>query len=450
MTQSNLTFTESQPIPEGYKKTEVGLIPQDWSVQKFGKLFEPSITRIKLKSDDSVAFVGMQDVSESAQLITQKVVKFHEVRSGFTFFGKGDVLVAKITPCFENGKGCITDNLITNIGYGSTEFHVLRANENSVSKFIYYWTVNSTFRKKLELDMVGSAGHRRVPLSSIQNYLIPLPATHAEQQKIATALSDTDNLISELEKFIEKKQAIKTATMQQLLTGKTRLPEFSLRKDGTPKAYKDSELGQIPEDWDIKTYGEIFKFLSTANNARDDLTEEGDYSYIHYGDIHTKFNECIDCEKVSFPQIDKEKVSSVFVKSGDLVMADASEDYAGIGKSIEMINVNIKIVAGLHTFLLRDEKQYYVDGFKAYLHLIPKVKKSMDRLATGLKVYSLSKTVLKTILLPVPLKEEQSAIVAFFNDMNLDIDISEQKLEKLKLIKQGMMQELLTGKTRLV
>lgn len=138
---------------------------------------------MKLKSDDSVAFVGMQDVSESAQLITQKVVKFHEVKSGFTFFGKGDVLVAKITPCFENGKGCITDNLITNIGYGSTEFHVLRANQNSVSKFIYYWTVNSTFRKKLELDMVGSAGHRRVPVSSIQNYLIPLPATHVEQQK---------------------------------------------------------------------------------------------------------------------------------------------------------------------------------------------------------------------------------------------------------------------------
>lgn len=74
----------------------------------------------------------------------------------------------------------------------------------------------------------------------------------------------------------------------------------------------------------------------------------------------------------------------------------------------------------------------------------------MDRLATGLKVYSLSKTVLKTIFVPIPLKEEQSAIVAFLNDMNLDIEISEQKLAKFKLIKQGMMQELLTGKTRLV
>ena len=81
--------------------------------------------------------------------------------------------------------------------------------------------------------MVGSAGHRRVPVSSIQNYLIPLPATHVEQQKIATALSDTDALISKLEKLIEKKQAIKTATMQQLLTGKTRLPEFALREDGS-------------------------------------------------------------------------------------------------------------------------------------------------------------------------------------------------------------------------
>ena len=323
---------------------------------------------------------------------------------------------------------------------------VIKSNINA--NYLYYALNSKTTWQQIENGSFGS-GYKSLSLKNINELKIYVPEI-LEQQKIATALSDTDALISKLEKLIEKKQAIKTATMQQLLTGKTRLPEFALREDGTPKTYKESELGQIPEDWDIKSYGEIFKFLSTANNARDDLGEEGDYSYIHYGDIHTKFNECIDCEKVSFPKIDKEKVSSVFVKSGDLVMADASEDYAGIGKSIEMINVNSNMVAGLHTFLLRDEKKYYVDGFKAYLHLIPKVKKSMDRLATGLKVYSLSKTVLKTIFVPIPLKEEQSAIVAFLNDMNLDIEISEQKLAKFKLIKQGMMQELLTGKTRLV
>src|SRR5690606_899025 len=78
-----------------------------------------------------------------------------------------------------------------------------------------------------------------------------------EQKIVAEALSDTDALISELEKLIEKKQAIKTATMQQLLTGKTRLPEFALREDGTPKAYKESELGQIPEDWELSEIYEL-------------------------------------------------------------------------------------------------------------------------------------------------------------------------------------------------
>lgn len=73
MTQNNQTLLDEKKIPDGYKKTEIGLIPQDWAVQKLGELFEPSITRMKLKSDDSIAFVGMQDVSESAQLITQKV-----------------------------------------------------------------------------------------------------------------------------------------------------------------------------------------------------------------------------------------------------------------------------------------------------------------------------------------------------------------------------------------
>lgn len=93
--------------------------------------------------------------------------------------------------------------------------------------------------------MVGSAGHRRVPLVAIEKYLIPCPPNLQEQSAIADSLSDINNFILALEKLIVKKQAIKTATMQRLLTGKTRLPQFALRKDGSAKGYKKSELGRF-------------------------------------------------------------------------------------------------------------------------------------------------------------------------------------------------------------
>ena len=430
MTQNNQTLLDEKKIPDGYKKTEIGLIPQDWAVQKLGELFEPSITRMKLKSDDSIAFVGMQDVSESAQLITQKVVKFHEVKSGFTFFGKGDVLVAKITPCFENGKGCIADNLITDVGFGSTEFHVLRANQNSVSKFIYYWTVNSTFRKKLELDMVGSAGHRRIPLSSIQNYLIPSPTTQAEQQKIATALSDTDALISELEKLIEKKQAIKTAIMQQLLTGKTRLPEFALREDGTPKGYKDSELGQIPEDWEVICLGDIGQALIGLTYSPNDTAE--------FGTLVLRSSN-VQNSKLSFDNnvfVQMILPDRVIVKEGDILICVRNGSRQLIGKCALIDKKTEGAAFGAFMSVYRT-KSY---GFIFY-QLQSNIIQNQINETMGATINQITNKDLNSFKIMQPLIEkERSAIYEKIKDFDEDINLDIKRLNKLKSIKQGLMQ----------
>ena len=303
--------------------------------------------------------------------------------------------------------------------------------------------------------LLEGKGHTGVPAiaqatTTFRKLKLPLPGIK-EQTAIANALSDVDALISELEKLIAKKQAIKTATMQQLLTGRTRLPQFALHEDGTPKSYKQSELGEIPEDWEVKAYGEIFTFLSTSTNSRADLSNNGDYGYIHYGDIHTKWNNKVNFEIMDLPMISKHLARSAFIEDGDVIMADASEDYNGIGKSIEVFNLgNKKTIAGLHTFLLRDKEGLLSNGYRGYLHSIPVVKSAFDRLATGMKVYGISKNNLSVVLVPVPSKEEQSAIANFLSDIDEEILALEQRLGKTRQIKQGMMQELLTGKTRLV
>ncbi|GHO96266.1 hypothetical protein KSF_063140 [Reticulibacter mediterranei] len=190
---------------------------------KLGDFFELNPSRTRLKDSDLVTFIGMEDVSESGSIINQSILPLSSVKKGLTFFERDDILVAKITPCFENGKGACLDTLKTKVGFGSTEFHVLRAKKNANPRYVFYQTQTAEFRKRLETEMIGTAGQKRVPAQAIINY--PLPVLHLkdEQTAIATVLSDMDAEITALEQKRDKTRALKHGMMQELLTGKMRL-----------------------------------------------------------------------------------------------------------------------------------------------------------------------------------------------------------------------------------
>ncbi len=172
--------------------------------------------------------------------------------------------------------------------------------------------------------------------------------------------------------------------------------------------YKQTEVGVIPEDWKLISFDDAFDSCSSASYSRSDLTENGDIFYIHYGDIHTKWNYFLDFSKHTVPTIDKLKLKHYsLLKDGDLIIVDASEDYEGICKSVEVTNINkIKAFSGLHTFLFRSKKNTFVDGFKGYISSNKVVRDQYNRLATGLKVYGVSKTNIKRILIPLPPTEK--------------------------------------------
>ena len=211
------------------------------------------------------------------------------------------------------------------------------------------------------------------------------------------------------------------------------------------EGYKKTEVGIIPNEWTPKAYGELFHFLTTSSFSRDELSEEGEVRCVHYGDIHTKYHQFLDFSIGFNSFIDLERGKKYpLVKDGDIIMADASEDYSGIGKSVEVKNLGNKLaISGLHTFLLRDKNGDFEAGFKAYIHSMTPVKKSMDRLATGLKVYGVSKGNLKTVLVPVPPPEEQKAIATALSDVDTLITNLDKLIAKKKAIKQGAMQRLL-------
>ena len=213
---------------------------------------------------------------------------------------------------------------------------------------------------------------------------------------------------------------------------------------------KQTEIGLIPEDWEIVNFTDVLNFHSTGSYSRAQLKENGEFGYIHYGDIHTKFHFHIDIEKNFSGFVDKAQLKTYTkVEIGDLIMADASEDYNGIGKAIEVLNVgkNQHLISGLHTFLIRDKvKNTFALGFKGYFHTNPIIKKQYDALATGLKVFSLSKGSFKNIQIPLPPLAEQESIAAALGDCDAWIESLEAVIAKKRLIKQGAMQELLTPK----
>lgn len=216
------------------------------------------------------------------------------------------------------------------------------------------------------------------------------------------------------------------------------------------KGYKQTEIGLIPEDWELITYDAAFLFLSTATYSRAELSTIKPIKYVHYGDIHTRFKHFLDLNS-ELPTITENQGKRYsLIKNGDLIMADASEDYEGVGKSVEVISINNEnAISGLHTFLFRDRDHYFVNGFKAYISENSLVKNNFKRLATGMKVYGVSKTNLKTILIPKPPIEEQQAIAQVLTDTDQLIQNLKVVISKKKAIKQGAMQELLTGKKRL-
>lgn len=267
-------------------------------------------------------------------------------------------------------------------------------------------------------------------LSTIEIVVPPKP----EQEAIAKSLAEIDELISSLEKLITKEKAIKQGAMQELLTGKRRLPGFT-------------------REWQHFIFGELFDFIPNNAFTRAQMSESGKVKNIHYGDILTKYGAYVNGSSDSIPYISKKVdlarfADRCYLQSADIIMADTAEDET-VGKVLEVVSVDCPILAGQHTLLCRPKVKfapkflgYYLNAACYHDQLIPYI--------VGTKVSSVSKASVAQTELVVPDYEEQQAIAEILSNMDSEIEALEQKLAKYRQVKQGMMQQLLTGKIRLV
>ena len=418
-------------VREGYKQTEVGVIPEDWETNILYSVARvvDSLHHTPTFVSEGYSMVRVADI-KTGNLDLDETLKVKEsIFREFTknhFPARGNIVLSRV------GSYGVTSFVDTNEPFCMGQNTVV-IESKCPERYLYYLLNSESVQRQIEDGSYGS-GYKSLSLRNIKELVLPLPPTKAEQEAIAEALSDADALIESLKQLIAKKRQIKQGAMQELLTGKRRLPGFS-------------------GEWEIKTFGEVFTYLPTATNSRRDLIEDGDTYYIHYGDIHTKFHNHLDFTATKPAMIDRTLCrNAALIKNGDWVMADASEDYDGVGKTIEIsgLEEGQEAVSGLHTFLLREKSPTFVPGFKGHLGGLKSLHEEYLRVATGMKVFGVSKAALIDLELPIPPPDEQTTIAKFLSDMDTEITALKTKLTKTRQIKQGMMQQLLTGKIRLI
>jgi len=425
-------------VRKGFKQTEVGVIPEDWDTSPMGSLGTFYKGKGISKHEASSGEIPCVRYGEIYTHHNDIIRSFHSRISALVAgtskkIKKGDLLFAGSGETKEEIGKCVA--FVGNEeAYAGGDIVILTPNKGNSKFFGYLFNSPIVVHQKASKGQGDAVVH--ISASALSSITIPLPHTEAEQAAIAKALSDADALIESLEQLTAKKRQIKKGAMQELLTGKKRLSGFS-------------------EEWQLKPLNEMFTFSGGLSASRDQLSADG-FCYLHYGDIHKSNKTFIDVQ-TEFQDIPKlnihlKKVSPVsLLEDGDVVFVDASEDDEGTSKHVVISNTNkIPFISGLHTIVAKGKTKELDNHYKRYCFQTSAIKSQFYFFAVGTKVSGISKTNIGKVILTFPSIFEQKAIASVLNNMDSEIAALEEKVAKTRQIKQGMMQELLTGNIRLI
>jgi len=431
-----------------YKQTEVGLIPVDWEVKSLETISLEMVQGVNTAIDipeyveSGIPMLKANDVIDGNVDLDKCDFVSHKTYSGYTERFK----IKKYDFLFSNiGARLGTGALFLHEEDSTYAWNVMRIRPKIDFVFPKYFSfgINSPiFFKQIQASLTGS-GMGFVPKNILKNLKIPLPPTLEEQKAIATALSDVDALITQLETLIAKKKAIKQGAMQELLTGKTRLSGFE-----NDMGYKQTEVGMIPVDWEVNSLNSI---IDNTRTIRYGIVQPGKFDpngkYLIRGqDYSFGWANPNRFFRVS-PQIEI-PYKNARVKSGDLIITI-------VGASTGHIEIIPEWLDGANLTqttarLAIDKNKGYNLFYKYYL----KSKGGQEQVANYIKGAAqpgLNCGDIEKFLITIPSSlEEQKAIGLILTEIDKEIQLLEGKKSKYESIKQGMMQELLTGKTRLV
>jgi type I restriction enzyme S subunit len=407
-------------IPGGYKRTEVGLIPEDWDDPELAEIAKDDspicygIVQVGPYTTRGIPVLAIKNLNSDYTTDIHRASVEIERAYARSRIRPGDILISvKGT----TGRiGIVPPGFHGNI---SRDLARIRLRDGTVPKFLFQMLQSDPAQRRLVVAAVGTT-RMELSIAILKNVRIPIPATKAEQEAIAEALSDADGLIESLERLVEKKLHLKQGAMQELLMGKKRLPGFE-----TKPGFKQTEVGRIPEDWDFDKIENLAQITTGGRNTQDRV-DDGQYPF---------FVRSQTVERINSYSYDGEAV----LTAGDGV---------GTGKVFHYINGKFDAHQRVYRISEFTER---INGYFFYLYFSTHFYSRIMQMTAKSSVDSVRREMIARmqVLLP-PTNAEQVAIAAILSDMDDEIAALEGKLAKARQIKQGMMQELLTGKVRLV
>jgi type I restriction enzyme, S subunit len=328
---------------------------------------------------------------------------------------------------------------IGNLAYYNSEAVILgksaayiNIDNNYDLTFLFYSLMTNRIQSYFDSELTGTT-IKNLSLKTIRGTKLFIP-TLPEQQKIASFFTAIDQKISQLKQKKNLFEKYKLGVMQKIFSQEIR--------------FKDDNGQEFP-NWEKKKLREVFSFIGTNSYSRENLNyENGSVKNIHYGDIHTKFASLFDVHKEYVPYINSDinlqRVSDDnYLREGDVIFVDASEDYNDIGKCIEIVNLNHeKVLSGLHTLHARPKESIMVVGFAGQLMKSYDIKLQIQIIAQGTKVLSISTGRLSQIYISFPVKSEQIKIANFLSAIDDKINFTQKQIEKAEIWKKGIMQQI--------
>ena len=408
------------------KKTDIGVLPSDWSVVTLldclcGKpsygINAPAIAY----SPQKPRYIRITDITEAGTYSKSSPASVEDVNIDRYYLKKNDIVLARTGASV--GKSYLYQKDDGNLVYAG---FLIKASINDIvadARYVFACLHTQRYWQWVNTVSVRS-GQPGINGEEYSAYLLPLPS-RTEQTAIADAISDTDRLISSLQKLIEKKKAIKQGAMQELLTGKKRLPGFN-------------------EEWRTYKLGELGSFDKGCGISRAE-SNTGNFPAVRYGELYTKHTDYI---KQYYSRISGDVAQTAKrVTFGDILFAASGETKEEIGVCAAIVDKR-DIFAGGDIVVFTPTTEINPIFFGTLLNM-PFAQKQKSERGQGDAVVHIHADSLSEIIVSIPEKNEQEAIAAVIKDFNDEIEHLEKKLVKYQQIKQGMMQELLSGRIRL-
>ncbi|WP_368885001.1 restriction endonuclease subunit S [Providencia vermicola] len=414
--------------------------PEHWQVRRlrFAIKLNPSKNEVPLSDSELVSFVPMDAVGEYGGIRLDEHKELGDIGSGYTYFRDNDVIVAKITPCFENGKGAIAKGLTNGCAFGTTELHVLRADLELLDPdFMFYLTASDWFRDLGESEMYGAGGQKRVPEDFIKNLIVGIPPKE-EQKAIIGFLeyktAQIDSLIAKKQTLLDKLSEQSTALISQAVT-KGLDPTVSMKDSGV------NWLGEVPEHWETWKVTHGFNRIGSGTTPKSDnpLFYDGNVPWVTTSELRedTIFDTS---QKVTEEAVAQYSALKLYPK-GSLAIAMYGATIGRLG--IFGIDATVNQACCVYS-------QPTVFDTRFVYYWLRMRKPILISLSNGGGQPNLSQDDLKKLWIPIPDICEQQAIVQYLDKKVSQVEKRIEKvcliIDKLNEYRSALITNAVTGK----